>query len=298
MRERVLEAIQRKVDGQEITAEKAPDSGGQDSGPHGRAQGEPRVGAAGGEDREEAAESIVKLLAGTSGYAFKEWKGSFYPEDLKDDGMLGLLRGQVSDGRDQQHLLPSAQGARAHGVGIAGARRHSPSRSRRASGSRIMRGSRPECAEPLEFLLKTTTALGRAARTDPVSASAESQEGFRPAAGIPRDAAGRPEVHDRVPEQHVVRRRDLRRACGRATLRSCLSEQPEFSTPVVSTASWGYARLHRLDYSEAQLAEWARQIAAQPWSEAYVYLKHDEGMGSGPPAVSTFTREFDRPTPH
>jgi uncharacterized protein YecE (DUF72 family) len=32
----------------------------------------------------------VRLLAGTSGYAFKEWKGSFYPGDLKDAGMLGF----------------------------------------------------------------------------------------------------------------------------------------------------------------------------------------------------------------
>ena len=32
----------------------------------------------------------MKLLAGTSGFAFKEWKGSFYPEDLKDDAMLGF----------------------------------------------------------------------------------------------------------------------------------------------------------------------------------------------------------------
>ena len=32
----------------------------------------------------------MKLLAGTSGYAFKEWKGSFYPADMKDDGMLGF----------------------------------------------------------------------------------------------------------------------------------------------------------------------------------------------------------------
>ena len=31
----------------------------------------------------------MRLLAGTSGYAFKEWKGSFYPGDLKDAGMLG-----------------------------------------------------------------------------------------------------------------------------------------------------------------------------------------------------------------
>ena len=31
----------------------------------------------------------MRILAGTSGYAFKEWKGNFYPQDLKDDGMLG-----------------------------------------------------------------------------------------------------------------------------------------------------------------------------------------------------------------
>ena len=31
----------------------------------------------------------MKILAGTSGYAFKEWKGKFYPADLKDDGFLG-----------------------------------------------------------------------------------------------------------------------------------------------------------------------------------------------------------------
>ena len=36
----------------------------------------------------------MKLLAGTSGYAFKEWKGSFYPADLKDDGMLGYYAGK------------------------------------------------------------------------------------------------------------------------------------------------------------------------------------------------------------
>jgi uncharacterized protein YecE (DUF72 family) len=29
-----------------------------------------------------------RLLAGASGYSFKEWKGTFYPSDLKPDGML------------------------------------------------------------------------------------------------------------------------------------------------------------------------------------------------------------------
>src|SRR5205823_11569130 len=34
-------------------------------------------------------QGFMKLHAGTSGYAFKEWKGNFYPQELKDDGMLG-----------------------------------------------------------------------------------------------------------------------------------------------------------------------------------------------------------------
>jgi len=51
-----------------------------------------------------------------------------------------------------------------------------------------------------------------------------------------------------------------------------------------------YARLHKLDYDEAALASWAEKIKALPWKEAYVFFKHDEGEGSGPPAVSTFTR--------
>jgi len=30
------------------------------------------------------------MLVGTSGYAFKEWKGPFYPADCTDDAMLGV----------------------------------------------------------------------------------------------------------------------------------------------------------------------------------------------------------------
>ena len=32
--------------------------------------------------------SHARLLAGGSGYSYKEWKGSFYPESLKPDAML------------------------------------------------------------------------------------------------------------------------------------------------------------------------------------------------------------------
>lgn len=30
----------------------------------------------------------LRILAGASGYSFKEWKGNFYPEKIRPDAML------------------------------------------------------------------------------------------------------------------------------------------------------------------------------------------------------------------
>ena len=72
----------------------------------------------------------------------------------------------------------------------------------------------------------------------------------------------------------------------------CIIDQPEFSSPDAATASWGYARLHRFDYDTAALADWAKRLRSKGWDEAYVYFKHDEGVGSGPPAVDAFLKEW------
>lgn len=36
-----------------------------------------------------------ELRVGTSGYAYKEWKGKFYPKELPDRGRLGFYRQQL-----------------------------------------------------------------------------------------------------------------------------------------------------------------------------------------------------------
>jgi len=51
--------------------------------------------------------------------------------------------------------------------------------------------------------------------------------------------------------------------------------------PLVPTTGWGYVRLRREEFSDAELADWARRIREQPWSEAFVFLKHEE-EGRGP----------------
>jgi len=61
----------------------------------------------------------------------------------------------------------------------------------------------------------------------------------------------------------------------------CWAEDEDLATPNESTAGWGYLRLRRPDYSGTDLAAWAERIRGQPWSEAFVFFKHEE-EGTGP----------------
>jgi uncharacterized protein YecE (DUF72 family) len=61
----------------------------------------------------------------------------------------------------------------------------------------------------------------------------------------------------------------------------CIAEGEELASPLVPTAEWGYLRLRRDAYPDELIAEWAGRIRAQPWKEAYVYLKHDKGDAPG-----------------
>jgi uncharacterized protein YecE (DUF72 family) len=232
----------------------------------------------------------VRLLAGTSGYAFKEWKGSFYPNDLKDDAMLGFYAGRFAtvEINNTFYRLPKE-----HVLLDWAAQVPEPFTFSIKASQRITHYARlrPECASAVEFLLKNTSTLGN--RLGPtlfqlppnLEKNADRLRSFLETLPAGRRYAiefrHKSWFGDEVFE--VLRARDIA---------LCVTEQPDFASPVVATATWGYARLHRLDYDELALAEWAATIAAQPWSDAYVYFKHDEGIGSGPPAVGSFMRAF------
>jgi uncharacterized protein YecE (DUF72 family) len=151
---------------------------------------------------------------------------------------------------------------------------------------------KPECADAVEYLLRVTSSLAK--RLGPIL--------FQLPPNLKKDADRLRAFVDTLPPDRryaiefrheswfgddvfdVLRERDIA---------LCIVEQPEFASPVLATASWGYMRLHRFDYDAPALAAWAKRIAAQPWKEAYVYFKHDEGIGSGPPAVDSFRRAFE-----
>ncbi len=234
----------------------------------------------------------MKLIAGTSGYAFKEWKGSFYPEDLKDDGMLGFYAGKFPsvEINNTFYRLPKEHVLREWAAQVPEAFTFAIKASQRITHHARLK---PECASAVEFLLTNTSVLG--GRLGPVL--------FQLPPNLKKDVPRLQAFVDTLPNERkfTIEFRnptwfedDVYEVLRGRNIAMCITEQPEFASPVVATAPWGYARLHRLDYDEGALGAWAENLGGLLWSEAYVYFKHDEGTGSGPPAVGAFQRAFSR----
>jgi uncharacterized protein YecE (DUF72 family) len=232
----------------------------------------------------------MKLHAGTSGFAFKEWKGSFYPQDLKDDGMLGFYSSKFPtvEINNTFYRLPKEDVLQSWAAQVP-----EPFTFAIKASQRITHFARlkPESASAVEFLLKNTASLAH--RLGPIL--------FQLPPNLKKDTDRLRAFIDTLPadRRYTIEFRheswfedDVFDALRARDIPMCVTEQPDFASPVVSTATWGYTRLHRLDYDDAMLADWARKISAQPWSEAFVFFKHDEGVGSGPPAVGAFISMF------
>ena len=235
----------------------------------------------------------MRLRAGTSGYAFKEWKGSFYPGDLRDDGMLGYYASKFStvEINNTFYRLPRENVLQDWKAQVPEPFTFSIKASQRITHFARLK---PESASAVGFLLKNTATLG--GQLGPIL--------FQLPPNLKKDFDLLRVFLSELPfdRRFTIEFRneswfsdDVYAALRERDIAMCITDQSDFASPVVATASWGYARLHKLEYDDAALAEWAKRIASQSWSDAYVYFKHDEGIGSGPPAVESFNRLFGAP---
>ena len=235
----------------------------------------------------------MKLLAGTSGYAFKEWKGNFYPDDLKQDGWLGFYAGKFPtvEINNTFYRLPKESVLQDWASQVPEHFTFAIKASQRITHFARLK---EEAASPLDYLLRvTSSSLG--SRLGPIlfqlppnfQKDLPRLQGFLGL--LPKDRRFAIEFrHESWFDDSVAT------ALREHDVAMCVAEQEDFKCPVVSTASWGYLRLHRLDYDEASLAQWSKCVAEQGWSTAYVYFKHDEATGaatnSGPTAVDAFLK--------
>src|SRR5687768_14504207 len=233
----------------------------------------------------------MKILAGTSGYAFKEWKGPFYPEDLKDAGMLAFYASKFPtvEINNTFYQMPKEKTLLDWAAKVPEQFSFAMKASQRITHFQRLK---PESVELVEYLVRTAAVLGP--RLGPIL--------FQLPPNMQKDLERLAAFLGKLPKgpRYVIEFRheswfgdDVFGALRDHDVAMGVIEQEDFSSPVQPTASWGYLRLHRFDYDAAMLSAWVSRIRENAWSEAYVFFKHDhipDSAGSGPLAVQAFER--------
>lgn len=216
-----------------------------------------------------------KLWAGASGYAYKEWCGSFYPEKMQADAMLGWYAQRLPavEINNTFYRLPKAELLAQWAEVTPDDFRFAIKASRRITHEGRLK---PDAvADALAYLYKNLAALG--AKRGPLL--------FQLPPFMRKDLVRLNEFLQLLPEGHqaVFEFRhdswfddDTYAALQAAGAALCLSEREDSQPPpLVETAPWGYLRLRLEQYSEADLAAWAQRIAATRWRETHVYFMHE-----------------------
>ena len=215
------------------------------------------------------------VLVGTSGWSFKEWKGSFYPKDLPDDNLLSYYATKFPtvEINNTFYRMPKAEMLENWARSTPESFRFSIKASRRIT--HMSRLKADSAADSVDYLYRNLTALG--AKRGPVL--------YQLPPFLKKDLPRLKEFLALLPAAHGAAfefRNDtwfddevyaLLKDAGAAL---CFSEREDGSAPaLVETAPWGYVRLRLETYSEADLEQWAGRLAKTGWNEVYVYFMHE-----------------------
>ncbi len=214
------------------------------------------------------------MLAGASGYSFKEWRGDFYPEKMKPEEMLAWYAERLPtvEINNTFYRMPATAMLEHWAQTTPEAFRFAIKASRRITHDARLK---PECADSIEYLYRNLAALG--ARRGPVL--------FQLPPVLKKDVARLSAFLRLLPENHGAAFEfrndswfsdDVYDALAEGGAALCLSEREDNAPPpMVETAPWGYVRLRLESYSDDDLRSWSERLAATKWREIYVYFMHE-----------------------
>ena len=229
----------------------------------------------------------MEILAGTSGFAYKEWKGPFYPTDLADDGMLAYYgeRLPAVEINNTFYRMPKRSVLTSWAEQVPPAFRFSIKASRRITHFGRLKGVESETQFLLDNLAVLGPRLGTVLFQLPPNLKADRERLETFLATLPEGLAAAFEFrHPSWLDDPSTA--ELLAARGLAIVVAETEEEPP-PDPLPVTAPWGYLRLRRQDYEEADLARWVERLRATDWERAFVVFKHEDA-GAGPRLAARF----------
>jgi uncharacterized protein YecE (DUF72 family) len=220
----------------------------------------------------------MNLYVGTSGYSYKQWKGSFYPADIPDKKMLHYYGEQFRsvEINNTFHRMPTVS---------------------------LLEGWANEVPDSFKFVLKAPQQITHIKRLKDAD---EAMSYLIDISGVLNERMGAllfqlppnlkkdlPRLRDFLallpPQRRVAFEfrhqswfdEELFALLRKNDAALCIADaENDLDVPFAATAQWGYLRLRRPDYDAAELKRWAKLVRDQGWSDAFVFFKHeDEAKG-------------------
>jgi len=217
----------------------------------------------------------MRMLAGASGYSFKEWKGVFYPPDIKPPEMLSWYAARLPsvEINNTFYRMPKPQVLENWARSTPPGFRFAIKAPRRIT--HLARLKADSAGDSIDFLYRALSALGD--KRGPVLFQLPPFLKRDPArlrdflARLPGDARAAFEFRDESWFADDIY--DILRTAGAALV---ISEREDaLPPPLEQTAAWGYVRLRLENYADADLQRWAERLAGTAWQETYVYFMHE-----------------------
>jgi uncharacterized protein YecE (DUF72 family) len=236
----------------------------------------------------------MELRIGTSGWNYTEWRGSFYPKDMKPAGMLAYYveRFATVEVNNTFYRMPTAAAVTGWAAAAPAGFRFVLKAPQRITHFGRLR----DVDEPVRQFCDTASRLG--GKLGPLLF--QLPPNFKVDAGrladllalLPADVRAAFEFRNATWFTDDVY---ARLANHNAAL--CIADNDEGATPAVATADWGYLRLRATGYSDDDLRGWLatmRRIGGG-WRDAFVFFKHEDA-GTGPALARRLRELADEPT--
>ena len=226
----------------------------------------------------------MRVLTGTSGYSYKEWKGTFYPADVKADQMLRYYAGRFKtvEINNTFYRMPKES------VLLGWTSQVPPDFTfvLKASQRITHYGRLKDVGDEVAYFCKTASVLGERLGPTLVQLPPNMK------ADLPRLQAflellprGWRAAFEFRHESWFTN--DVYAALKAKNAALVAAEEDDTEARLEATADWGYLRLRRASYSDAQLHTWSERVQGQPWKDAFVFFKHEDG-GVGPKLAAEF----------
>lgn len=233
----------------------------------------------------------MNIHVGTSGYSYKEWKGSFYPEKIPAKEMLRYYAERLSTVEINAtfYRMPQPSMLENWKEQVPTSFRFSLKAPQRITHIKRLK----EIEDETKYFLETASVLG-----DELGVVLfQLPPNFKK--DLPRleaflkqlPPATRAAFEFRHPTWFDDDVLELLRSQNRPLVVSDTDDMP--TTHIDKTADWGYLRLRRVLYSEENLREWLARIREQNWQETFLFFKHEDA-GTGPRLAAQFIELADK----